>query len=318
MSKQIYDCIVIGAGPAGLSAALFLARYRRRVLTFHNSSPRNLYSHGVHGFLGHHGILPTDLLARGRDEVMQHGGLIVEGCVTGVERIKDEHFRVSTGKDNEKEDGGAAPVKSFDARRILLATGLRDLTPDCQGFPDFYGMSVHHCPDCDGYEVSDKRVAVLSRGHAGVGFTLNLLTWTNRLTLLTNGDEGDITEEHRAKLAHFNIPITNRRITGLEGDTEKKLIERVRFEDGEALDCDALFFNLGTEMSGELHEMLGCRLDEECGLIAVDDEQQTSVPGVYAAGDITPNSQLAVVAAAEGAMAAIHIHKSLIPEERRI
>jgi thioredoxin reductase len=313
----MYDCIVIGAGPAGLSAALFLARYRRRVLTFHNSSPRNLYSHGVHGFLGHHGILPEELLARGRDEVLKHGGLIVEGCVTGVEKIADEHFIVKTG---DEGDGGDDRVetKSFEARRILLATGLRDLKPDCPGFPDFYGMSVHHCPDCDGYEVSDKRVAVLSRGPEAIGFTLNLLTWTKNLTLLTNGDEDGITDEHRAKLTHFNIPITNLRIKGLEGDVSKKLIERVRFEDGGALDCDALFFNLGTEMSGELHASLGCRLDEECGLIAVDEEQQTSVRGVYAAGDITPHSQLAVVAAAEGAMAAIHIHKSLIPEERRV
>lgn len=315
MTEQFYDCIVVGAGPAGLSAALFLARYRRRVLTFHHNSPRNLYSHGVHGFLGHHGILPEELLARGRDEVTRHGGLIVEGCVTKVEKIADEHFRVHTGDENKVEDETS---KSFEARRILLATGLRDLTPDCPGFPDFYGVSVHHCPDCDGYEVSDKRVAVLSRGREAIGFTLNLLTWTDKLTLLTNGDEGDITDEHRAKLAYFNIPYTNRRIIGLEGDTETKQIERVRFEDGEPLECDALFFNLGTEMSGELHEMLGCKLDEECGLIAVDDEQQTSVEGVYAAGDITPHSQLAVVAAAEGAMAAIHVHKSLIPEERRI
>jgi thioredoxin reductase len=315
MGEQIYDCIVIGAGPAGLSAALFLARYRRRVLTFHHNSPRNLYSHGVHGFLGHHGIMPEELLARGRDEVTKHGGLIVEGCVTKVERIADEHFRVQTG---DEENGREAADQVFDARRILLATGLRDLTPDCPGFPDFYGITVHHCPDCDGYEVSDRRVAVLSRGHEAVGFTLNLLTWTDKLTLLTNGDDGDITDEHLAKLARFNIPVTNARIVGLEGDVEKKLIERVRFENGEALECDALFFNLGTEMSGELHEMLGCKLDEECGLVAVDEEQQTSVRGVYAAGDITPHSQLAVVAAAEGAMAAIHIHKSLIPEERRV
>ncbi|MDT4896172.1 MAG: hypothetical protein QOH25_1249 [Acidobacteriota bacterium] len=315
MTQQIYDCIVIGAGPAGLSAALFLARYRRRVLSFHHNSPRNLYSHGVHGFLGHHGIMPEELLARGRDEVTKHGGLIVEGCVTKVERIADEHFRVQTG---DEEDGREAAGQSFDARRILLAIGLRDLTPDCPGFPDFYGMTVHHCPDCDGYEVSEKRVAVLSRGHEAVGFTLNLLTWTDKLTLLTNGDEGDITDEHLAKLAHFNIPLIKQRIIGLEGDVEKKLIKRVRFEDGEALECDALFFNLGTEMSGDLHEQLGCKLDKECGLVAVDDEQQTSVRGVYAAGDMTPHSQLAVVAAAEGAMAAIHIHKSLIPEERRV
>jgi thioredoxin reductase len=315
MTQEIYDCIVIGAGPAGLSAALFLARYRRRVLSFHHNSPRNLYSHGVHGFLGHHGIMPEELLARGRDEVTKHGGLIVEGCVTKVERIADEHFRVSTG---DEEDGREAEGQSFEARRILLATGLRDLTPDCPGFPDFYGITVHHCPDCDGYEVSDRRVAVLSRGQEAVGFTLNMLTWTDKLTLLTNGDEGDMTDEHLAKLAHFNIPLNNRRIVGLEGDVEKKLIERVRFEDGEALECDALFFNLGTEMSGDLHEQLGCKLDKECGLVSVDKEQQTSVPGVYAAGDITPHSQLAVVAASEGAMAAIHIHKSLIPEERRV
>jgi thioredoxin reductase len=315
MTNNIYDCIVIGAGPAGLSAALFLARYGRRVLTFHHNSPRNLYSHGVHGFLGHDGIMPQELLARGRDEVAKYGGLIVEGCVTKVEKIADEHFRVGTGDEREVGEDGK---QLFEARRILLATGLRDLTPDCPGFSDFYGVTVHHCPDCDGYEISGKRVAVLSRGHQAIGFTLGLLTWTDKLTLLTNGDEGDITDEHRAKLAHFNIPITNRRVTSLEGDTETKRIERVCLENGEALECDALFFNLGTEMSGNLHEMLECRLDEECGLIWVDDEQQTSVSGVYAAGDITPHSQLAIVAAAEGAMAAIQIHKSLIPEERRV
>jgi thioredoxin reductase len=322
MNKQIYDCIVVGAGPAGLSAALFLARYGRRVLTFHHNSPRNLYSHGVHGFLGHDGIMPEELLARGRDEVTKYGGLIVEGCVTRIEKVGDEHFRVQTGEEKEASAATSQSFEgasqSFEARRILLATGLRDLTPDCPGFSDFYGVTVHHCPDCDGYEISGKRVAVLSHGRAAIGFTLGLLTWTDKLMLLTNGDEGDITQEHCAKLAHFNIPITKERVVALEGDGETKRIERVRLENGEALECDALFFNLGTEMSGNLHEALGCRLDEECGLIWVDDEQQTSVSGVYAAGDITPHSQLAIVAAAEGAMAAIQIHKSLIPEERRV
>jgi thioredoxin reductase len=312
MAEDLYDCIVIGAGPAGLSAALFLARYRRRVLTFHHNSPRNIYSHGVHGFLGHHGIMPTELLARGRDEVTTHGGLIVEGCVTRIERVGEERFRVSTG------DGKKIVGQSFDARRLLLATGLRDLTPDCPGFREFYGVSVHHCPDCDGFEVADKRVVVLGHGKSTVGFTLGMLTWTDKLTLITNGAPGDISDEHLAKLAEFNIPVINKTITKLEGDAETKQLELVRFEDGESLACDALFFNLGTETASNLHEMLDCRIDEESGLVWVDADQQTSVPGVYAAGDLTPKSQLAIVAAAEGAMAAIHIHKSLIPESQRV
>lgn len=306
-----YDCIIVGAGPAGLSAALFLARYRRRVLTFHHNSPRNLYSHGVHGFLGHHGIQPVELLARGRDEVALHGGLIMEACVTKAERIDDEHFRLTVGV-------AQSPKQTFAARRLLIATGLHDLLPDCPGFRDFYGATVHHCPDCDGFEVSNKRVAVLGQGKATVGFTLGLLSWTDQLTLITNGETGDMTDEHRAQLARFNIPLIDHSITALEGDKEACRLERVRLDDGSALDCDALFFNLGTRPASDLHTQLGCKLDEECGLIWVNEERQTSVRGVYAAGDITPHSQLAVVAAAEGAMAAIHIHKSLIPAERRL
>ena len=306
MIDDLYDCIVIGAGPAGLSASLFLARYLHRTLTFHHNSPRNEYAHGIHGFLGHHGIRPNELLARGRDEVTTHGGLIIEACVNTVEQISSERFRVVTGTDS----------RGFEARRLLLATGLRDLTPDCPGFREFYGSSVHHCPDCDGYEVKDKRVAVLARGNNSAAFTANLLTWTRHITLLTDGSE--ISNQDRAKLAQLDVPVRTEAVVALEGDTSTRQLQRVLFAEGEPLECDALFFNLGTELATDFHETLGCRLDPECGLVWVDDTQQTSVEGVYAAGDITPNSQLAVVAAAEGAMAAIHIHRSLIPKERQI
>lgn len=301
MIDELYDCIVIGAGPAGLSASLFLARYLRRTLTFHHNSPRNEYAHGVHGFLGHHGIRPNELLARGRDEVTSHGGLIIEACVTAVERVSPEHFRVIVG-------GEVSAQRVFDARRLLLATGLRDLTPDLPGFREFYGWSVFHCPDCDGFEVRDKRVAVLTRGNS-VGFVENLLTWTKKLTLLTDGAE--ISDEDRAKLARLEIPVRTDTVVALGGDKSSRQLQRVMFSEGEPLQCDALFFSLGTELATDFHKTLGCRLDPECDLLWVDDTQQTSVQGVYAAGDITPHSQLAIVAAAEGAMAAIHIHRSL-------
>jgi thioredoxin reductase len=302
MVDDLNDCIVVGAGPAGLSASLFLARYLRRTLTFHHNSPRNEYAHGVHGFLGHHGIRPLELLARGRDEVTNHGGLIVEACVNAVEKVSAECFRVFAGAEG-------TDAKVFKARRLLLATGLRDLTPDCPGFREFYGSSVFHCPDCDGYEVKDKRVAVLVNGDNAAGFTTNLLTWTRDITLLT--DQNEISDSDRETLATLNVPIRTEAVAGLEGDQSTRQLERVLFSEGEPLECDALFFNLGTKLATNFHETLGCKLDVDSGLVWVDETRQTSVEGVYAAGDMTPFSQLAVVAAAEGAMAAIHIHRSL-------
>jgi len=305
MENDRYDCVVIGAGPAGLSASLFLARYLRRTLTLHHNSPRNQYAHGVHGFLGHHGIPPAELLARGRDEVTSHGGLIIEACVTNVERLATDHFVVST--DNHTQTG-----RTFASRRLLLATGLNDTTPDCPGFREFYGVTVHHCADCDGYESRGKRIAILGTGKVVAGLANSLLTWSNKLTVIT---EDVLDAQERAKLTALDIPIRNDRVVALEGNLETKQLQRVLFAEGEPLECDALFFSFGTTPASNLHEMLGCKLDEESGLVWIDKNQQTSVEGVYAAGDITPKSQLAVVAAAEGAMAAIHIHQSLLSQK---
>jgi thioredoxin reductase len=242
--------------------------------------------------------------------VTEHGGSIVNACVTGVDRLSADHFRVSAETENGK--------RTFNARRLLLATGLRDLTPDCPGFRDFYGASVHHCPDCDGYECRDKRVAVIGNGLETVGFTLGLLTWTNKLTLITGGAGHEIGPVDRKRLAAFDIQVRDQSITALEGDKGSKQLKRILFSNNDSMECEALFFNLGSEPASDLHEKVGCKLDPASGLIWVDPTQQTSVKGVFAAGDITPKSQLAIVAAAEGAMAAVHIHESLIPADRKL
>ena len=306
MHTSILDCIVVGAGPSGLSASLFLARYRLSSLTFHFSAPRNQYSHGVHGFLGHDGILPHNLLQRGREEVEKYGGTLREGCVTTAKCLENGNLAVEVLEDNE--------LKHYESRKLILATGLRDFTPDCPGFREFYGQSVHHCPDCDAFEHRDKHIVVLGHGKRVVGFALSLLTWTDRLTVVSNGEP--LEEDLLARLRQHNIQHDLRRITSLEGDVPRGELQQVRFSDGSTLPCDALFFTLGTQPSSDLYAQLNCRMDDECGLVWVDAHQQTSTPNVYAVGDLTPHSQLAVVAAAEGAMAAIHIHKSLQPSDR--
>lgn len=271
-----------------------------------------MYSNGVHGLLGHDGIRPSKLLRQGCDEVEKYGGRIVEACGTKVEKVGEDHFRVTI------EGGGYQEGQIFDSRRLLLATGLRDRTPDCPGFREFYGVSVHHCPDCDGFEATSKHVAVLAKGKNAVGYTLEFLTWTDHLSLITDGDEGGITGEDRSLLARLKIPVLNGGVSALEGNFATKQIERVRFTDGDSLDCDALFFNLGAEPSScGLHEMLGCRVDVERNLLTVDEKQESSVRGIYVAGDLTPTPQLVAVAISEGATAALHLHKSLYPEEWR-
>jgi thioredoxin reductase len=302
-----HECLVVGAGPAGLTAALFLARYRRDTVVFHHASPRNLYAHGVHGFLGQHGIPPAELLQRGQDEVRQHGGVIVEACVTMAHQLDDGRFELRAFTPS-----GAELTRRGE--RVLLATGLKDLTPDCPGFLEFYGTSVFHCPDCDGYEVTGRTVAVLCRDHSIVGFAKGLLTWTDRLVALTDG--AVVEPETREALDAMGIPIRERRVARLEGDEDRRQLERVLFEGDEPLECDALFFQFGTVPASDLHHQLGCKLEGSSGLVWANAAQETSVSGVYAAGDITPQSQLAIVAAAEGAMAAISIHRSLVREEQ--
>jgi thioredoxin reductase len=159
-------------------------------------------------------------------------------------------------------------------------------------------------------------VAVLTHGKNAAAFTAHLLTWTTKLTLLT--DQRNISRRDRAALEKLDVAIRTDAVVALEGNESTGQLERVLFSEGEPLECDALFFNLGAELATDFHETLGCRLDDESGLVWIDKTQQTSINGVYAAGDMTPRSQLAIVAAAEGAMAAIQIHRSLTPEERRV
>ena len=300
--QATYDCIIVGGGPAGLTCAIFLGRYRRRVLLLDNGKPRNYAARAIHGFLGQHDITPAELLRRGRAEA-EHAGVEIGECtVQKVERLGDV-FEVTTTEG------------TMSARRIVLAYGVRDKIPDVPDIERYYGASIFHCPDCDGYEVIGKRVGVIGWGKKAVGLALKLLTWTDDLTIFTHGHPRDWTDEHTSKLLSFCIDVKKNRIERLEGDDAQ--LTGITLEGGERVAVDALFFTIGVERSCLLAEELGCEVDDKRPDIIVDDHKQTTVEGVYAIGDLVPGSQLAITSAADGAIAAIAVHKSLLPPSRR-
>ena len=300
---RTYDVIVIGGGPAGLAAALWLARYRRTVRLFDAQDPRNKETWAVHGYFGVDDPPPLELRRIGREHAVAAGAELEAAIVKTVEGTCDD-FRVTLGDD-----------RVFRARRVLFATGLKDIKPEVPGFDDFYGTSIWHCPDCDGPSVVGKKVGILGWGTSIAKYALYFLTWTDDLTVLTHSHDRDMSAEALATLEEYGIGVNQRAITALEGADGQ--LERVAFHDGTSEPFDALFFHVACGPGSTLPQDAGCATDDE-GILEVDKDFETTVPGVYAAGDITPGTRLVVRAAYEGTRAAMGIHKSLIPDEERI
>jgi thioredoxin reductase len=298
-----YDVIVIGGGPAGLAAALWLARYRQRVRVFDAEDPRNADTWAVHGYLGLEDVPPRELRRIGRRQARKAGAEYEDAVVERVEREQND-FRIHLA------DG-----RSFRSRRVLFATGLRDIIPEIPRLDEFYGSSIWHCPDCDGPTVRDRRVGVIGWGRQIAAFCMEMLTWTDQLTILTHGHEPEMPRESRDALERFGIPVRTDAIVHLEGTDGQ--VKQAVFEDGSTQPFEAMFFHIAYGPGSSLPAELGCSANEE-GILKVDEDYRTSVPGVYAAGDITHGSKLAIRAAAEGTRAAIGIYRSLLPEERRV
>ncbi|HKR65201.1 MAG TPA: NAD(P)/FAD-dependent oxidoreductase, partial [Thermoanaerobaculia bacterium] len=294
-----YDAIIIGGGPAGLTCAIFLGRYRRRVLVIDAGHPRNYATREIHGFLGQHGIPPGELLARGRAEAEASGVEIRKGKATKVERNGDL-FDVMT----EDGDGGV-----LRARRVVLAYGIRDVLPDIPEVESYYGITVHHCPDCDGYEARDVRIGVIGWGKSVVGLALKLLQWSDDIVVFTHGHEREWDEEMRSKLLAEQISVKDEKIVSLIGKDAH--VEAAVLSTGERVPVRRIFFSIATERTCILAEEIGCACDPDKPNIVVDDHRRTSVEGVWAVGDLVAGSQLAITSAADGAIAAIDINKSL-------
>lgn len=296
----MYDAIIVGGGPAGLSAALILGRCLRRVLVCDAGHPRNSASHALHGFLTRDGIEPAELLRIAREQLRRYDSVELRAVEVTDASCFGDGFEVTLG-DNTR----------LRCRKLLLATGVVDHLPEVAGIEDFYGRSVFHCPYCDGWEVRDQPLAVYGHGEHGRGLALELTAWSDDLVLCTDGPAG-LTAEDRGRLAKHSIQVREERIARLDG--ADGVLERIIFTNGETLARRAIFFSTGQSQRSDLSEKLGCAFTDK-GAVQTGEYETTNVPGLYVAGDASRLMQLAIVAAAEGAQAAFAINTALLKED---
>ena len=296
----MYDVVIVGGGPAGLSAALVLGRCSRRVLLCDNGHPRNEASQALHGYLTRDCIHPSEFLRLGREELRPYTTVEIRDVTVTDARCDQGRF-VST------LDGG----EQIHSRKLLIATGVRDNVPEIAGLRELYGRSVFHCPYCDGWEVRNQPLAVYGRGERGYGLSLELTAWSRDLALLTDGP-AEFDADQRSRLETLGIVIREERVARLEGTDG--VLERIVFERGAPLFRRALFFTTGQSQQSPLAVTLGCEFNEK-GTVRTGRYETTHLPGLFVAGDASRAVQWVIVAAAEGAEAAFAINTDLIKED---
>jgi thioredoxin reductase len=291
------DVAVIGGGPAGLSAALWAARYRRRVVLVDGGRPRNAPTAQAHGYLALDGTEPLAFLRQARRDLRSYPEVTIFAGTRAVDVAMRER-----GFDVVLDDG-----RSFRALRLILATGVVDVLPDIERFGEFYGSCVFTCPTCDGYEAQDKAVAVIGDDEHLSAFAIGMLDWASAVTLVAEPGSAARTDD-LADLRSAGIDVVVGKPVALTGPPGK--LEGIALSDGSVVSCEVLFCTVGQTAHSDLAHQLGCDISGE-GCVVVDDDGQTSLRHVFAAGDMTPGPQLVQIAAAKGARAGIAAALSL-------
>lgn len=292
---MLYDVVIAGGGPAGLAAALTLGRARKRVLLCDAGPPRNTAAVHVHNFVTRDGVTPAEFRRIAREQLAPYRS--VEARDQRVHRI-DGHagaFEVSLAADVVR------------ARRILLCTGMVDELPDLEGFRELWGSAIFQCPYCHGWEVQDRRFAYLAMQPERLPFARFLRGWSSDVVLLTNGTVG-VPEDVRAKLEAGRVRVDERPIRRLVANGDR--LAHIEFSDDAVLECDVLWTH-PPQRQVDLVRALGLVLDDG-GFVQVDPAtSETSVRGIYAAGDLTTQAQAALLSAAAGSRAAMAVNHAL-------
>src|SRR3954471_24668844 len=309
-SEREYDVVVIGGGAAGLAAAATLGRARRSVLVIDAGQPRNARADSVHTYLGREGTPPGDLLASGRAEVADYGGGVLDGTV-----VKGERGGLENGLLRVVLDTGACVY----GRRVLVTTGLVDELPDIPGVAELWGKDVLYCPYCHGWEVRDQTIGILATGPVAVFQALVWRQWTASISLLLHTAPEPQGAELKM-LAARGISVVEGEVVNLT--TEDRNLSGVQLADGRIISMRALVvapqFEARVDALSTLNpetaeqEMVGHVIGKR---LVVDQAGQTSIPGVWAAGNVVDVTENVIGSSAAGVHAAIAINSSLIEED---
>jgi thioredoxin reductase len=294
-----WEVIVVGAGPAGLSAALILGRCRRSVLLLDTDRARNWASREMHGFLTRDCIDPREIRRLGHEQLKAYDSVHFKPLEAKRARRLKAGFQI-TLCDNTRHR----------CRKLLLATGVEDELPEIEGFHQFYGQSIFHCPYCDGWESRDAPIAVYGKGANAAGLALNLTQWSRDLIVCTDGRR--LSANLATRLAGHRIGLRQEPIEKLEG--KEGCLQRIIFTSGDAIERRYMFFSTGQRHSSDLAAKLGCSFTRK-GAVRTGEYEVTEIPGLYVAGDASRLVQLAIVAASEGAQAAFSINRALTDED---
>lgn len=293
-----HDAIIIGGGFAGLAAATYLARARRSVQVVDTGRPRNRFADASHGLLGQDGSDPQTILAAAREQLLAYPSTQIIDAEALAAQIRDDGFSVLLANDEE-----------IEARKLILAFGLRDELPKIPGLQARWGKTVLHCPYCHGIEFSDRELGVLYRTPMSVHQALLIAEW-GPTTLYLNGAEIDGDSE--AKLSVRGVSVQSARVEGLIGDGTA--LSAIQLADGGARTIAALYISPQSCLASPLAEQLGVEIDESPlgPVIRTDADKMTSIPGLYAAGDIARAPHSVSWAAADGATAGTSAHRALV------
>ena len=295
---ESYDAVIIGGGPAGLSAALALGRALRRVLLVDGGTPRNARAHEVHTFVTRDGVTPAEFRKVAREQLVAYETVVVRDGLVAEVVADGTGFVVAL-------DGGGARVH---ARKVLLAVGVVDVPPAIEGMDRHWGRSVFQCPYCHGFEMKGRHWGVLATTDAIAEWSFLLLGWTKRLVAFTNG--AALSGEAQARLVAAGVTVETEPLASLAGE---KALESIVLRSGRAVPCEALFVR-PVQHAVPIVDALALERDDQ-GYVRVDAKRESSVKGIFVAGDATTMMQSAIGAAAEGTVTAAMLNHVLAGED---